>query len=225
MEKMKNVKTKAMALAICVAILVAMSGVSLASTGAKVEYGPEENPDICSNAEVITELTTENPYEVPKIIGVVHWDFEITNPDQISYPGGEAYYEMRITNAPDSTDRLYLNGFSVGFVPGLPEDYGDWDWDIDWVALSEGIAPGETYVGPFGHFIWFDAVPIGWMQGGNMSASASSPASPPGISVPYTCTIVSPKPQAVPAITSIGIVVLVGLLSIIAGSRIRRREK
>ena len=175
--------------------------------------------------EIITELTTENPYVVLVPMtnsGVVHWDFEITNPNQKSYPGGEAYYVMRITNAQDSTDRLYPF-FYITFDPGLPIDYGHFYWDINWDDLSEGIAPGETYVGPFGHFVWHEAVPIDYVQGGDMGAVASSPADPSSIKVPYTCTIVSPP--AVPTLTPIGIIALVGLLSVVAAMSIRTSIK
>ena len=178
-------KKQIRALAICAVLLVVFSGV----------VSSEQTP-----AETIDEQIVENPYGVPVTASseTVYWTFEITNPDLTSYPGGTAYYEMRIECLSESTDPLDLSFFCVSFVPGL-WPYGDWDWDIDWATLSGGIAPGESYIGPFGHFEWTNEVPIGYVQGGDMIAGAST-ASPTRISEPYTCTI---KPAIILATTDI----------------------
>ena len=139
---------------------------------------------LAAATEEVTELTIENPYGCTITGSTVDWMFEIIEPDKVASPGETVYFTMRITNLPTSTVPLELSYYGVSFDPGLHHTNGRWSFDGEWPT----VPIGETYEGPFGHFTWTSAVPIGYVQGGYMGVGVYY-GSPSGRSVPYSVTI------------------------------------
>jgi len=132
----------------------------------------------------VTELTIENPYGSTITGSTVYWTFEIIEPNKVASPGETVDFRMRITNLPESDVPLELFAGWVTFDAGFPYPFASWNFDLEWVIIEIG----ETYEGPFGHFTWTNAAPIGYLQEGVMGVSVHHGV-PGDKSVPYTVTI------------------------------------
>lgn len=136
----------------------------------------------------ITMLKITNPDSSTVSGSIVYWTFEIVDPDKEAVPGEIVQYSIRVTNLPTSDTPLQFDGLWVSFDPGLWVEYGEWYFNFEWPTVSVG----ETYEGPYGFFMWTNNVPIGYVQGGFMSAGVYY-GSPEYQTAPYTVTIVSPN--------------------------------
>ena len=178
MESEKRMKIKAVS-----GIMLTLLLIGMLSTAFNISL-------LAAGTEEETELTIRNPDGCTVSGSVVYWTFEIIDPYKVAAPGETVYFRMRITNLPGSDTPLQAHGAGMAFIPGLLPAYGNPFFDV---PPYPTVAIGETYEGPFGHFTWTTAVPIGYVQGGYMSINVYN-GSPGFRDVPYSVTIVPPSP-------------------------------
>ena len=155
----------------------------------------------------------ENPDAIASSGGTVYWSME---PDSITLyipPGQSRDIVVTITNDPSSTENLDWQMMEFGYYYGK---YGDFDF-----KEPPDISPGDSWTGPIGTFYVNQTTPLGTVCTLPECKECFAPLDGvPDKDCVYVTVIAGPQPQ-VPTLTPIGLIALVGLLSVIAAVSIR----